>query len=293
MALSKGYLLLDTYRIESEIGRGGFGRIYRARDMIFDRVLAIKELLYQGKMIGPRHAAFVERIERAGKIQKKFRHPNLVRVHKVVDGGSGRLYLMMEYVNGCSLRTYLDQHGSLPATMAIRITQDILAGLGAVHQHRMGIVHRNIKPSNILLTAKGQAKLTDFGLAQIMKERKRSLLRHRQHPGTAFYMSPEQRGAAGYLTPASDLFSVGCVLFEMLTGLSYVQAGRQKQTLLDLRPDLPTNIVITVQKALAPQLDNRYHKASTFSKALGMTKVAELIPLTLMSGRFNAAQPVN
>ena len=268
MALSKGYLLLDTYRIESEIGRGAFGRIYRARDMIFDRVLAIKELLYQGKMIGGRHAAFAERVQRAGKIQKKFRHPNLVRAHKVVDGGSGRLYLMMEYVNGCSLRTYLDEHGHLPTNMAIRITQDVLAGLSAVHQHRMGIVHRNIKPSNILLTGKGRAKLTDFGLAQIMQERKRTLLRRRHHPGSAFYMSPEQRGAAGYLTPASDLFSVGCVLFEMLTGQSYAQACRQKQTLLDLRPDLPTHLVMAIHKALAPQLDDRYDKASAFAKAL-------------------------
>lgn len=270
MALFKGYLLLGRYRIESEIGKGAFGNIYRARDLIFDRVLAVKELLHQGKMVGTRYATFAERIERAGKVQKTFRHPNVVQAHKVVDGGAGRLYLMMEYVNGSSLRNYLDKHGALPINAAICITQDVLAGLSVVHQHRLGIVHRNIKPSNILLTTKGRAKLNDFGLAQIRQERKRLLLRQPQHPGSAFYMSPEQRGTAGYLTAASDLFSVGCVLFEMLTAQSYVQTRRKKQTLLDLRPDLPTNLVMAIDKALAPQLDNRYNQASAFAKALSM-----------------------
>ncbi|MGB0388009.1 MAG: serine/threonine-protein kinase [Ardenticatenaceae bacterium] len=270
MALSKGYLLLDSYRIESQIGEGTFGRIYRARDMIFNRVMTIKELLYKGKMVGRRHAAFAERIRRAAKIQSKVRHPNIVRAHKVVDAGAGRLYLMTEHVNGRSVRDCIKQHGPLPTSAAIRMTQDVLAALSVVHQHPMGIVHRNIKPSNILLTARGRAKLTDFGLAQITKERKRALLSQPRHPGTAFYMSPEQRGSAGYLTPASDLFSVGCVLFEMLTAQSYVQARRQKHTLLDLRPDLPTQLVAAIQNALAPQPDDRYHSAAEFAKALEM-----------------------
>ena len=257
MPLSPGDILNGHYRIEAEIGRGTYGRVYRGRDTKLDRPVAIKELARGVDELGSSvFADYVRRFEREARVQAGFNHPNIVHVYELIQESADRLYLVMELVDGESLRDALARRGPLPVDEAVRITSDILAGLAVVHADPRDIVHRDIKPSNVLLTKSGQAKLADFGLAQVGDESMRSGA-GQPHPGTAFYMSPEQSSTFDYLYPASDVFSVGCVLFEMLTGVTYKRAQRERQTLQALRPDTAEWLAVLTAQALAKDPEDR------------------------------------
>lgn len=268
MTLDAGDLLANKYRIEAEIGRGAFGRVYRARDIALDRVVAIKELHKGEDDIGSTvFSDYVRRFEREARVQARFNHPNIVHVYELLRLADDRLYLAMEYVDGESLRDYIARRGPLPVDEALRIMADLLAGLAAVHADERDIVHRDIKPSNVMLTRVGQAKLTDFGLAQVGDESLRSGA-GQPHPGSPMYMSPEQETTNAYLYPASDVFSAGCVLFELLTGVVYKQAKRRKRELADLRPDTPPWLVEVVARALARDADERPTDAGELGQLL-------------------------
>jgi formylglycine-generating enzyme required for sulfatase activity len=144
---------------------------------------------------------------------------------------------------------------------AVRITLEILDALEVVHTHPLDIVHRDIKPSNILLNAAGQVKITDFGLAQLAGESSR-LIDGGPHPGTPLYMSPEQARTRDYLRPSSDLFSVGCVLYELLTGLAYKQEENEP-----LRK-VPRKLRPILERALQEECTERYPSAAAFAAAL-------------------------
>ncbi len=272
MPLSSGDILGGHYRSEAEIGRGAYGRVYRARDTKLDRPVAIKELARGVDELGSSaFSDYVRRFEREARVQAGFNHPNIVHVYELIQEGADRLYLVMELVDGESLRDLLARRGPLPADEAIRVTADVLAGLAVVHADPRDIVHRDIKPSNVLLTKAGQAKLADFGLAQVGDESMRSGA-GQAHPGTAFYMSPEQSSTSDYLYPASDLFGVGCVLFEMLTGVPYKRAQRERKTLQVLRPDAPPWLGEIMTAALAKDPDDRPKDAAEMGRLLARTK---------------------
>ena len=257
MPLSSGDILSGHYRIEAEIGRGAYGRVYRARDTRLDRPVAIKELAKGVDELGSSiFSDYVRRFEREARVQAGFNHPNIVHVYELIQESADRLYLVMELVDGESLRDLLQRRGQLPIDEAVRITADILAGLAVVHADPRDIVHRDIKPSNVLLTKAGQAKLTDFGLAQVGDESMRSGA-GQPHPGTPAYMSPEQETTSAYLYPASDLFSIGCVLFEMLTGTPYKRAKKERKGLAELRTDASPWLVELVTAALVKDPDER------------------------------------
>jgi tetratricopeptide (TPR) repeat protein len=275
MPLSPGDLLANKYRIEAEIGRGAFGRVYRARDIALDRVVAVKELHKGEDDLGStQFADYVRRFEREARIQARFNHPNIVHVYELIQEGADRLYLVMELVDGESLRDHLARRGLLPVDEAVRIAGDLLAGLAVVHTDERDIVHRDIKPSNVMLTRGGQAKLTDFGLAQVGDESMRSK-DGKLHPGTPAYMSPEQETTSAYLYPASDVFSAGCVLFELLTGLPYKQAKRRKQGLADLRSDTPLWLAEVVVAALAKDPDDRPADAGDLARLMRESEAKE------------------
>lgn len=274
MPLQPGDIIGEHYRIEAEIGRGSFGRVYRAKDTNLNRDVAIKELLKKGGDVGSSdYTNFVDRFRREAQLQASFNHPHIAQVYHLQEDLSGQetpdqMYLIMEYVEGGSLRDYLNEKRQLPPHQAIKITQQLLQALTRVHTDRSDIVHRDIKPSNILLTSGGDTKLSDFGLAQIGGDSMRSLSTNRNQPGTPLYMSPEQEKGAGYLYPASDLFAVGCVLFEMLTGEIYKQALKDKKKMKALWSAIPAHLRPILKKSLSNEPDDRFANAADFADAL-------------------------
>ena len=260
------YLPGERIRIEAVIGEGAFGVVYRAWDETLSRRVAVKALRRDAPGMGSTtFGKYVDRFRREARVQAQFTHPHIVHVYRLVEQGDA-LYLVMEFVDGPNLRDALAQRGPLPLEEAVQLTLDLLDALVAVHTHKWDIVHRDIKPSNVLV-ADGRAKLTDFGLAQLASESSRSVLGG-NHPGTPLYMSPEQERTVAYLKPASDLYSVGCVLFELLTGRPYKQVDDDPNALLRLRPDALPALAQMLQRATAEDPAQRYRRAAEFAAAL-------------------------
>ena len=255
MSLSIGdEILQGKYRIEKAIGEGAFGKVYLAEDVPLRRQVAIKELRRED-WTDEQYVEFRRRFQREAQIGAALRHDNIVQVY-TLEPSAEDFYLVMEYVDGPSLAQRLEQEGPLPLEEAVEMATQLCDGLAAVHDHSLGIVHRDIKPSNILLTGQGEPKITDFGLAQLHGESLRSLGKGARHPGTPAYMSPEQETSSGYLRPASDIYSLGCVLFEMLTGKVYkrVQGSEPSRW----RDDLPSWLDDVLAEMLAEDPVERY-----------------------------------
>jgi tetratricopeptide (TPR) repeat protein/tRNA A-37 threonylcarbamoyl transferase component Bud32 len=217
MSLTPNQLLYE-YRIERVLGQGAFGIVYLAHDTFLDRPVAIKELTLTAQADEVAFQRFLQEARAAGNLN----HPHIVTVHtlKVAEPS---VYLVMEYLAGGSLRALLERRGPLPVVDAVRIAADVCEGLAAAHAR--GIVHRDVKPENVLLTADGQAKIGDFGIAHVpLGAGGTSLTQAGFQPGTLVYMSPEQiRGQV--VDGRSDVYQVGALLYEMLTGRHYVDMG--------------------------------------------------------------------
>jgi beta-lactam-binding protein with PASTA domain/tRNA A-37 threonylcarbamoyl transferase component Bud32 len=201
----------DRYELHRKLARGGMADVYLARDLLLDRPVAVKVLF-------PEHArddAFVERFRREAQAAANLNHPNIVAVY---DWGQqqGTYFIVMEYVEGRPLSEIIQTEGPLHPNRSAEITADVAAALAFAH--RNGVVHRDVKPGNILITPTGQVKVADFGIAQATTTGDASvnLTQAGAVMGTATYFSPEQ--AQGHaVDPRSDLYSLGCVLYEMLT----------------------------------------------------------------------------
>jgi tetratricopeptide (TPR) repeat protein len=206
---------LSEFRIIRILGQGAFGTIYLAHDTLLDRPVAIKELAFAAQSDEVAFKRFIQEARVAGGLS----HPHIVTVYtlKVLDPN---VYLVMEYLPGGSLRGLLEQRGPLPVEEAARIAADVCEGLAAAHAK--GIVHRDVKPENILIAENGRAKVGDFGIAHVPRHAGGlSLTQTGFQPGTLLYMSPEQiRGEP--VDGRSDVYQVGAVLYEMLTGRHYI-----------------------------------------------------------------------
>ena len=210
------------------LGSGGMGRVYLARDRRFDRRVAIKVL--RSDLV--RDPQVVERFEAEATIQARLLHPNIVRVYELIRD-RGRVAMVLEYVDGQSLEELIGSRGPLPLEIAIPLMRQMLAGVGYAHAH--GLVHRDLKPSNILTRLEGDeliAKVTDFGIARILDLEKRRTETGTKM-GTALYMSPEHVVNPKEADHASDIYSLGVSLYEMLSGVvpfdsdSYYELMRQ------------------------------------------------------------------
>lgn len=266
MALTPGETILNgKYRILRLVGEGGMARVWLADEPAVGRQVAIKEI--KREALSPLEAREVEdRFAREMRIGGKLFEaevPNIVRAI-TTEKLNGDTLLVMEYMPGGSLADRL-QGGPLPVDEAVEITVQLLEALASVHE-QLGLVHRDIKPSNILFTADGRAKLADFGLAQTT-ESGRSLGAGRAHPGTPGYMCPEQARETGYLLPSCDLYALGCVLFEMLTGRKY-QDCRPGTKASSLRSEVSAWLDDVLAKALADDPWSRYESANEMTAAL-------------------------
>jgi beta-lactam-binding protein with PASTA domain/tRNA A-37 threonylcarbamoyl transferase component Bud32 len=272
MAISDTLLntLFDgRYRIVRKLGTGGMANVYLAEDEVLGRRVAIK-------ILNDRHAGddqFVERFRREAKNAASLSHPNIVSIY---DRGEaeGTYYIAMEYLDGRSLKELIVARGPAPVNVAIEYARQILAAIRFAHRH--GIVHRDIKPHNVLVDAEGRLKVTDFGIARAGASQ---MTEAGSIIGTAQYLSPEQaRGAP--VDQTSDLYSVGVVLYELLTGavpfsgdtpveiamkhLSATPEAPSKQ-----RAEVPRDLDMVVLRALAKDPADRYQSAEEMDADLG------------------------
>ena len=201
-----GTIIAERYRIVALLGRGGMGEVYRAEDLKLTQVVAIKFLPPSFSQ----DAAILERFHSEVRVARQISHPNVCRVFDIGDA-DGVPFLTMEYVDGEDLSSVVRRIGRLPQDKTIEISRQICAGLAAAHDR--GIVHRDLKPSNLMLDGSGKIRITDFGLAGIAANIQGAEVR----AGTPAYMAPEQLSGKE-VTIKSDIYSLGLVMYEILTG---------------------------------------------------------------------------
>lgn len=266
---------IGRYHILEQLGQGGMATVYKAYDTRLERDVALKVLRVE--QFAP---AVLERIlrrfEREAKALAKLTHPNIV---PIIDYGEheGVPYLVMPFLSGGTLKAYLQKRDRLGWEEAVRLLLPIASALSFAHQHH--ILHRDVKPSNILLTEDGQPLLTDFGVAKILEaEEGQTLTGTGVGIGTPEYMSPEQ-GLGKGVGPQADVYSLGVVLYEMITGRKPYTADTPMAVVLKhvsealprprmYVPELPEGVERVLLKALAKQPEDRYASMEAFAEAL-------------------------
>jgi beta-lactam-binding protein with PASTA domain/tRNA A-37 threonylcarbamoyl transferase component Bud32 len=268
-------LLGGRYEVGQLLGRGGMAEVHIGRDTRLGRSVAIKML----RADLARDPQFHKRFRREAQAAASLNHPAIVAVYDsgedVVEEAGGATvqapYIVMEYVEGRTVRDLLGQTGALDWHEALRITSGVLAALE--YSHRMGIVHRDIKPANVMLTPAGAVKVMDFGIARAVADSSATMTQTQAVIGTAQYLSPEQ--AKGQQVDArSDIYSTGCLLFELLTGrppfvgdspvaVAYQHVGENPLPPSALGPGIPAEVDAIVLHALAKDRDGRYQSAGT------------------------------
>ncbi len=204
-----GQLFAARYEIQSVLGQGGMGIVYKARDRDLDDVVAIKTLRGDALSADP---TLLDRFKQEIRLARRITHPNILRTHDLGET-NGLRYLSMEFVKGITLKALVEQDQLIPTPVALRISKQICAGLAAAHE--VGVIHRDIKPQNIIIEPTGGLKVMDFGIARLTQER--GMTSTGTVVGTPDYMSPEQaRGVT--LDFRSDIYSTGVVLYELFTG---------------------------------------------------------------------------
>ena len=300
----------SAFTLEGEIGRGGMGVVYRARDERLKRRVAIKvlppELAFQKDI----RARFTREAETAARLS----HPHIVPIYTVGEDKS-LVYFVMGYVDGESLGARLKRRGTLPVEEVRRIMKEVADALGAAHA--LGVIHRDIKPDNILLEGtRGRVMVTDFGIAKAMSSSSGGTLTSAGVAiGTPQYMSPEQAAGEREIDGRSDLYSLGIVTYQMLTGkvpfnaptvagVLMKQITEMPTPVTEARDDCPEDLALTVTRCLEKDPENRWPSADALRRALesrtvtgyrptGMSRGATRPPLPQRSpgARSSAAQP--
>ena len=270
----------DRYALEGEFARGGMATIYLARDARRGETVAVK--LMHPKLA---HAVGVERFLREIEIVRSVIHPLIVPLYE--SGSAGELlYYTMPYVAGESLHQRLEREQRLPLEDALQVVHDVAAALG--HAHRRGVLHRDVKPENILL-AGGRALVADFGLARAIGAADyQKLTETGVIVGTVFYLSPEQLREDPDLDQRADVYSLGCILYEMLTGVPPYTGPSLKEmvtrilrapipSIQPLCPGAPAVVDQAISRALAKSATERFSTMQEFAAALPPPRVAPMV----------------
>src|SRR5215472_2355195 len=273
-------VLGERYQIQDPIGRGGMATIYRGLDRRMDRIVAIKVL----REVYSTDPKFVTRFQREAKAASALQHPNIVQVY---DYGqtNGNYFIVMELVEGTDLRRYLRSRGMLAVDRVVIIAHDIALGLGAAHRRQ--IVHRDVKPQNILVGRDGSIKLTDFGIASVYKDiNDERLTTTGMTLGTVQYYAPEQ-AQGEIVSPAADVYALGIVIYEMMTGrppfdgdtpvavaMQHIQDAPMPPS--QLNPNIPEPLEEIILRCLEKVPEMRFPDGNAMARALEMLGESEL-----------------
>jgi len=266
--LSKGQIFADKYSIIGEIGRGGMGVVYKAEDIKLKRTVALKFLPPELSVYPEAKERFIREAQSAAALS----HPNICTIHEVEEV-DGQPYIAMEFVSGESLRQKVAKR-PMDGDIVVDIAVQVAEGLEAAHQR--GIIHRDIKSANIMVTEKGQAKIMDFGLAKVAGESQ--LTKEARTIGTIAYMSPEQ-AQGDDLDKRTDIWSFGVVLYEMLTGqmpfrgdresiILHSIVGAEPKPLRQVKSDIPAELQKVIDRAMKKKREDRYASAAEMAADL-------------------------
>ncbi len=288
-----GRVIKGRYKLIDERGHGSFATVYVARDLENNRIYAIKvmhlELANEDELLA--------RFQREAHILLNLNDPHIVRIFDYGNDSNNTPFIVMDYIDGQSLKYYLINDGQLDALRALNYAHQIAEGLEAAY--KQGVVHRDIKPQNILINSKDMVKITDFGLAR--GKDTVTLTQSNVFMGTAYYISPEQAESGRSADTRSDLYSVATVLFEMLTGrppftgetavdIVIRHMNDKIPSICRLRQDLPGEADLFMQKALAKSPADRYATPQDF--ILAIDKLQERIQTTQASERVGRSGSV-
>jgi serine/threonine-protein kinase len=259
--LKPGMFISDRYEIIDKVGSGGMADVYKARDQRLNRFVAIKVL----KPEYSSDKSFVNKFRAEAQSAAGLSHPNIVNVYDVGDD-SGLHYIVMELVEGITLKRFIERKGKLEVKEAVGIGIQIAQGMEAAHDNR--IIHRDIKPQNIIISRDGKVKVTDFGIAKATNSNTITS----NAMGSVHYLSPEQ-ARGGYSDEKSDIYSLGVTLYEMLSGkvpfagdntvsVALLHIQGEAMPLRELDPEIPVSIDKIVQKCMQKRPERRYHSAS-------------------------------
>ncbi len=265
-----GEVLSGRYELEELIGAGGMSSVYRAHDQLLDRKVALKVLHQQ--YTGDEE--YVERFRREARSVATLSHPNIVTV---IDRGEhgDRQFIVFEYVEGENLKRLIERRGPAPVSTALELAMQIARGLSFAHQQ--GLIHRDVKPQNVLMNGDGQAKVTDFGIARSL-DVKHGMTQTGTVLGTSDYIAPEQ--AQGQrVDEHTDVYSLGVVLYEMLLnevpfpGENFVAVAmrhinEEPPSIRDKRPDVPVRVEAAVHRAMAKDPEARFQTMAEFCAEL-------------------------
>ncbi|MGE0456213.1 MAG: protein kinase [Vicinamibacteria bacterium] len=267
--------IAGRYAVERKLGAGAFGTVYKAKDKLLGRMIAIKTIRLEGLAASAQSLdELLTRFRREAMVSAQLKHPNIVTIYDIGES-QGMSYLAMEFIDGVGLEKVIRDTGPFPIERAASIAAQVADALD--YAHRQNVVHRDIKPANVMIEPGDRVKVADFGIARVTNSADHltatgSLL------GTPSYMSPEQ-ARGNELDGRSDLFSLGCVLYEMLagrrafrgesiTGLIFKVITEDPPALADLRPTIPPELVLLVARAMAKQPAARFQSGREMADAL-------------------------
>ncbi len=280
-----GTTLGDKYRLDAVLGAGGFGAVYRGQHLLLDVPVAVKIAFRVDGALG-------KRFRREARTLMRLRHPCIVRMYDYGSDPEGHVYMVQEFVSGRPLGEVLAEHGPLPAEAVIAIAVQALGALEAAHAQ--GIIHRDVKPANLMLQATLDAprvQLLDFGIAK-MKESgdvdQSELTRTGGSPGTPAYMAPEQ--IQGLAEPASDLYALGATMFRLLTGerpyphpVPQIYISHMQAPVPELPETVPAPLAAIVRRSMAKSPAERFPDARAMADALRAVAGGDLVSLESMS----------
>ena len=262
-------MLAGRYELGEELGSGAVGRVFRAHDQTLGRDVAVKLLAPDADPVTR------QRFVREARTAAKLHHPNAVAVYDTGEA-DGQPYLVMELVRGQTLADLIERHGPLEIDEVIAITAGVLQGLEAAH--RAGMVHRDVKPGNVLLPDEGGVKLSDFGIAKALDDESADVTMAGVLMGTPTYLAPELL-VGEPPSPASDVYGMGCLLYAQLTGdppftrgdamaIAYAHRNEPVPPITSRRPDVPEDLAAVTMRALAKEPGDRYPSAAAMRTAL-------------------------